>query len=106
MPLFRAAIFRKDAGGFHHFNQLLVLSGYIAVILPLVGKLAACAVFDSLLCDAEISAAFCAEGIEGAVAEKTVKIFRVCALVTGKKLAFFMTEIGIFFSVPIIFFHG
>ena len=61
----------------------------------------AAAVLDPFLCILKVSPALIAQGIQGTVAEKTVKILRVAGLMTGKKFTFFMTEKGIIF--PFLF---
>lgn len=95
----------KRAGNLHHFYDFQVFAGHITVIFFFVRQLAVGAVLDSLFRDPEISAAFGAEGIERAIAEKAIKIIRVCTLVTGKVFTFFMAEKGKFFILPIVLFH-
>lgn len=90
----------------HDFYKLLILICDIAVILFFVRKLAVGAVLDAFFCNAEISSAFCAEGVERAVAEETIEIVRIGTLVAGEIFAFFVTEEGVFFVFPDVFIHS
>ena len=40
----------------------------------------------------EVSAAFTAKGVQRAIAEQTVKVFRICSLMAGEILTFFIAE--------------
>lgn len=93
---------------FCQFHDFLVFSCNIPVSFPLMRQQTVAAVLDPFLCILKISPALITQGIQGTVAEKTVKILRVAGLMTGKKFTFFMTEKGIIFPFPIGFFltHG
>ena len=70
-----------------------------------MGKEASGAVLYPFLCEAEISAAFVPQHIKRAIAEKTVKIFRIRPFMARKTFTFLMTEIGKFLSFPEFFLH-
>ena len=65
---------------------------HIVIVFPSVRYKAICAILDAALGIAKIAAAFIPQCIQGAIAEKAVKILRTAALMTGKILAFFILE--------------
>ena len=79
----------------HEFHQLAVFPGYISIILCFMWQLAVRAVLDAVFFILKRAAAVAAQSVKRAVAEKTIEIFRVRALVAGKILAFFMRKIAV-----------
>ena len=87
------------------FRQLLILSGHISIVFAFMWQLAVGAVFDPLLSDLKVPAAFFPQRIQWTVAEQAVEVLRVCSFVTGKIFALFVAEKRKMFSFPIWFFH-
>ena len=90
---------------FYQFRQLLIFSGHISIVFAFMWQLAVGAVFDPLLSDLKVPAAFFSQRIQWTVAEQAVEVLRVCSFVTGKIFALFVAEKRKMFSFPIWFFH-
>ena len=87
------------------FRQLLILSGHISIVFAFMWQLAVGAVFDPLLSDLKVPAAFFPQCIQWTVAEQAVEVLRVRYFVAGKIFTFFVAEKRKMFSFPIWFFH-
>ena len=87
------------------FGQLLILSGHISIVFAFMWQLAVGAVFDPLLSDLKVPAAFIPQCIQWAVTEQAVKVLRVRYFVAGKIFTFFVAEKRKMFSFLIWFFH-
>lgn len=70
-----------------------------------MGNLAIGTILAAIFCNTKIPPAFRPHRIERAIAEETVKIFRIRIPVTGKILTFFVTVKGKFFIFPKFFTH-
>ncbi len=77
---------------FCYFGKLTKPPDDIGVIISFMGYKARSAVLDAFFGISEISSAASSQSIKGTIAEQAVKIVRIIGFMTGKILAFLMTE--------------